>query len=195
MASRTRSDGEGGIDPLRPSDHIDSAQPDPSIAQPKLGVVGYLRFFWRQLTSMRTALILLLLLALAAVPGSLVPQRSSDPNGVITYKLEHPDTYPVLDALGVFSTFSAPWFSAIYLLLFVSLVGCIIPRTKHHFDALRARPPKTPARLERLIGFTTARTATDAETAIEAGRALLRRQGYRVQRYGLSVSAERGYLR
>ena len=32
-------------------------RPDDTITQPKLGVVGYLRFFWRQLTSMRTALL------------------------------------------------------------------------------------------------------------------------------------------
>ena len=185
-------------DPLRPSDHIDSPSPDPvdpSITQPKLGVVGSLRFFWRQLTSMRTALVLLLLLALAAVPGSLVPQRSSDPNGVIQYKAENPDTFKVLDAFGVFSTFSSPWFSAIYLLLFVSLVGCIIPRTKHHLDALRARPPKTPARLARLVGFTEQTSTVPAETAVEEARAVLKGAGYRVERYGDSISAERGYLR
>ena len=222
MASRTRSssgssnvggeaaDGTSTLsDPLRPSDHIDSAeQPlDDSVTQPKLSPLGYVRFFWRQLTSMRTALVLLLLLALGAVPGSLVPQRSSDPNGVIQYQQQNPDTFKVLDALGLFSTFTSPWFSAIYLLLFVSLVGCIIPRLKHHLDALRAKPPKTPARLERLVGFTSTTTTTDAASAIDDARSLLRRQGYRVARYdtagrgpsglgsSLSVSAERGYLR
>jgi len=194
-------------DPLRPADHIDSAAAavDPAITQPRLNLLGYLRFFWRQLTSMRTALILLLLLALGAVPGSLVPQRSSDPNGVVAYQTNNPETFKILDALGLFSTFTSPWFSAIYLLLFVSLVGCIIPRLKHHIDALRATPPKTPARLERLVGYTTTTTPTDAETAIAAARSLLRRQGYRVARYDgvargkasarLTVSAERGYLR
>ena len=113
----------------RPSDHIDSAAPDPSIAQPKLGPIGYLRFFWRQLTSMRTALFLLLLLAFAAIPGSLVAQRSSDPNGVIQYTRDNPDLAKVLDFLQVFDTYSSIWFSSIYLLLFVSLIGCIIPRT------------------------------------------------------------------
>jgi cytochrome c biogenesis protein len=172
------------------------------VAQPKLNPTGYLRFFWRQLTSMRTALALLLLLALAAVPGSLVPQRSSDPNGVIQYQRDNPELFDVLDRLGVFSTFSSPWFSAIYLLLFISLVGCIIPRTRHHLDALRATPPKTPVRLDRLVGFTTRSTAADAEAALEAGRVVLRRQGYRVARYDgtarvpfASLSAERGYLR
>ena len=188
-------------DPLRPSDHIDSAVPadevadDGSVAQPRLGVIGYLRFFWRQLTSMRTALILLLLLALGAVPGSLVPQRSSDPNGVVAYQTNNPEQFKILDSLGLFSTFTSPWFSAIYLLLFISLIGCIVPRLKHHFDALRAKPPKTPARLERLFGFSSVTTTTDATTSIDEAQQLLRRQGYRVARYGDSVSAERGYLR
>ncbi|TBN58677.1 cytochrome c biogenesis protein ResB [Glaciihabitans arcticus] len=174
---------------------MDSPAPDPGIAQPRLGVIGYLRFFWRQLTSMRTALFLLLLLAFAAIPGSLVPQRSADPNGVIAYQAAYPDLFPVLDALQVFDTYSSVWFSSIYLLLFVSLIGCIIPRTKFHLNALRARPPKTPARLERLAGFTTRTTDATPEAALASARALLRKSGYRVEQYGSSVSAERGYLR
>ena len=39
---------------------------------------------------------------------------------------------------------------AIYLLLFTSLIGCVIPRARHHYKALRSRPPRTPARLSRL---------------------------------------------
>ncbi|MET0303993.1 MAG: cytochrome c biogenesis protein ResB [Microbacteriaceae bacterium] len=197
MASKPRSE-----DPLRPGDHVDSeAAPAPSgdVTQPKLGPIGYLRFFWRQLTSMRTALLLLLLMALAAVPGSLVPQRTSDPNGVRQYQLDNPETYDILNSLQLFDTFSSVWFSAIYLLLFVSLIGCIVPRTIHHAPALRSRPPKTPARLGRLVGYTTATTGADQTLAIDEAEALLRRGGYRVERYpvrgGESVSAERGYLR
>jgi cytochrome c biogenesis protein len=177
---------------FRPSDHIDS-EPAPEL--PRLGPVGFARFLWRQLTSMRTALVLLLLLALAAVPGSLVPQRSSDPNGVLQYQARDPEGFKILDSLGIFSTFSSPWFSAIYLLLFISLIGCVIPRSKHHFDALRARPPKTPARLSRLVGYTAVDSTVDAETAVVAARKLLKGQRYRVERYGDSISAERGYLR
>lgn len=193
MASFRPSESSGAA--YRPADHVD-AEPSSAPAElPKLGPVGFARFVWRQLTSMRTALVLLLLLALAAVPGSLVPQRSSDPNGVLQFQARDPEGFAILDALGVFSTFSSPWFSAIYLLLFVSLIGCIIPRSRHHFDALRARPPKTPARLERLVGFTATETAADAETAVLEARRVLKSQGYRVERYGDSISAERGYLR
>ncbi|KQM82300.1 cytochrome c biogenesis protein ResB [Agromyces sp. Leaf222] len=188
----------------RPDDHIDSPEPSAdaaSVTQPKLGFTGWVRFAWRQLTSMRTALLLLLLLAIAAVPGSLVPQRSSDPNGVTQYFSDNPRLAPVLDNLQMFDVYTSAWFSAIYLLLFVSLIGCIIPRTKHHFDALRARPPRTPARLSRLGGYTE-RDLPDGETAdaaITRAAAELKRAGYRVERYDLrgqaSVSAERGYLR
>ncbi len=189
----------------RPSDHIDSPTPGPGVVQPRLGTVGYLRFFWRQLTSMRTALLLLLLLAFAAVPGSLVPQRSSDPNGVLQYQRDNPDLSKVLDFLQVFDTYSSIWFSAIYLLLFISLIGCVVPRTRHHLQSLRTQPPKTPAHLDRLTGFssTTAEAGSDPAVAIAAAQRLLQRQGYRTRRYTAlgdggeetSVSAERGYLR
>lgn len=174
--------------------------PGGPIAQPKLDAVGWLRFGWRQLTSMRTALVLLLLLAVAAIPGSLVPQRSADPNGVVQFERANPDLFPVLDALQVFDTYSSVWFSAIYLLLFVSLIGCVIPRTQHHWRALRAAPPATPARLNRLVGFTERQASGNAEAALDAGERVLRRQRYRVVRHvddrGVaSLSAERGYVR
>ncbi|WP_344067253.1 cytochrome c biogenesis protein ResB [Microbacterium pumilum] len=201
---------------LRPSDHADSTPEAASgITQPPLGVVGWLRWGWRQLTSMRTALVLLLLLAIAAVPGSLVPQRSADPNGVTQFFSENPDLAPILDKLSLFDVYSSPWFSAIYILLFISLIGCVIPRTGHHWKALRARPPRTPSRLERLDAHREAivelapdtdaatRSGTSATAAAQAAITLahdqLKRARYRVERYDtgatLSVSAERGYLR
>jgi cytochrome c biogenesis protein len=185
-------------DPKRPSDHFDTPAQDVPITQPSLGPIGYVRFFWRQLTSMRTALFLLLLVAFAAVPGSLVPQVSSDPNGVIQYKLANPGLSKVLDFLGVFSTYTSVWFSAIYLLLFISLVGCIIPRTMHHITALRTKPPKTPARLDRLAGFVQTDDAVKVDVAdgVTKARQILKRAGYRTREFdGNSVSAERGYLR
>jgi cytochrome c biogenesis protein len=191
----------------RPSDHYEARTPrvEDSINQPQLGFTGWLRWFWRQLTSMRTALFLLLLLAIAAVPGSLVPQRSSDPNGVSQYFADNPDLAPVLDGVQAFDVYSSVWFSSIYLLLFVSLIGCVIPRTKHHLEALRAQPPRTPARMSRLAGFLTrqAPAGADAAAAIDSAETLLKTGGYRVARFDnatgsereFSVSAERGYLR
>lgn len=154
---------------------------------------------------MRTAIVLLLLMAVAAVPGSMWPQRSSDPNGVIQFYDKNPSLAPILDGIQLFDVYGSVWFSAIYLLLFISLIGCVLPRTLHHLRALRAKPPRTPARLERLaVHETVALNATDADrvdaaAAIDAARSQLRASGYRVALYDsrgdLSVSAERGYLR
>ncbi|WP_407651048.1 cytochrome c biogenesis protein ResB [Agromyces marinus] len=202
-------DGSGAPDADGVAGSRPGSGPDAAVVSPKLGVVGWLRFAWRQLTSMRTALLLLLLLAIAAVPGSLVPQRSSDPNGVVQYFADNPDLAAVLEWFQMFDVYTSVWFSSIYLLLFVSLIGCIVPRTRHHFEALRARPPKTPARLSRLSAYTERElggsaagadeAAEVAEAAVERAATELRKAGYRVERYDArgipSVSAERGYLR
>ena len=162
---------------------------------PALGLRGTLRFLWGQLTSMRTALVLLFAGALAAIPGSLVPQRSVSPVGVDDFIVEHPRLGPIYDRIGMFEVYTSPWFSAIYLLLLVSLVGCILPRVRVYWRGLRSAPPRTPRNLTRLP--TNARTVSTGapEAVLDAAQARLRRQRYRVARTEDSVSAERGYLR
>ena len=121
---------------------------------PELDSVGVLRFGWRQLTSMRTALILLLLLGVAAVPGSLIPQRTQNPMQVNDYFKNSPDLAKWMDRFSLFDVYGSPWFSAIYILLFISLIGCVLPRTIEHFHAARALPPATPKNLQRLDHHT-----------------------------------------
>ena len=164
---------------------------------PAMGWRGGLRYLWTQLTSMRTALVLLFALALAAVPGSLLPQRSVAPVRVNDFLDEHPRLGPLYDRVGLFEVYTSPWFSAIYLLLFVSLVGCIIPRVGGYARALRARPPRTPTNLARLPAYATADLAGPDGTARVLGQAgdLLRQRRYRVDVSDASVAAERGYLR
>ncbi|WGD37796.1 cytochrome c biogenesis protein ResB [Lysinibacter sp. HNR] len=194
----------------RPSDHIESE--DSPVKDPVgLGISGYLRWFWRQLTSMRVAIILLLLLAVAAIPGSILPQRSSDPNGVVEYSRANPELFEFLDAFPIqgFDVYSSVWFSSIYLLLFVSLIGCVIPRIKHHWTAMRSRPPRTPVRLRRMAGYLETELLNEAASLEDAtamakdvtlsAQTILKKQHYRTEIYHRgnewSVSAERGYLR
>ena len=86
---------------------------------PPLDSQGFLRWGWRQLTSMRVALILLFALAVASVPGSILPQRGNNPLLVDEWIDQRPTLGPLLDRLGFFDVYGAPWFAAIYLLLFV----------------------------------------------------------------------------
>ncbi|MEU0676077.1 cytochrome c biogenesis protein ResB [Streptomyces sp. NPDC006172] len=162
---------------------------------PALGLVGWARWFWRQLTSMRVALLLLLLLALGAIPGSLIPQTGTDATKVAAFRKDNPTLGNVYEKLGLFHVYSSVWFSAIYLLLFVSLIGCIIPRTWQFVGQLRGRPPGAPRRLTRLPAHTTWRTGAEPEKVREAALALLRKRRFRAHLAGDAVAAEKGYLR
>ncbi|MGB9012249.1 MAG: cytochrome c biogenesis protein ResB [Aeromicrobium sp.] len=164
---------------------------------PALGTRAFGRWIWRQLTSMRTALSLLLLLAIAAVPGSLVPQRATDARAVEVYLADHPTLGPIYESIGMFSVYTSPWFSAIYLLLMVSLIGCIVPRSAVYAKALRARPPRVPRRLDRLPAHASFETTADpAAVMVSAHRALGRARVDTVGRDGVhELSAEKGYLR
>ncbi|MDX6241267.1 MAG: cytochrome c biosis protein [Kribbellaceae bacterium] len=174
-------------------DRIDTP-PEPALP-PALGVIGWLRWTWRQLTSMKTALLLLFLLALAAVPGSLIPQTGIDPIKVSDFYQAHPKLAPWYDRLGLFDVFKSPWFSAIYLLLFISLIGCVVPRLQVYLKAVRARPPKPPRNLSRLPGHQEFETdATEAEV-LAAASTELRRRRFRTQSYDGALGAERGFLR
>ena len=156
-------------------------------------VLALLRNSWRQLTSMRTALILLFLLAIAAIPGSVLPQRGVNPERVNQWFLDHPDLAPRLDQIGAFEVFGSVWFSAIYLLLFTSLIGCILPRARDHVRALRMRPPAAPRRFDRLPQHAVLEAPAAADP--EAIAAVLRRRRWRVTVRGNEVSAEKGYLK
>lgn len=162
---------------------------------PSLGVIGWARWFWRQLTSMRVALLLLLLLSLGAIPGSLIPQTGIDETKVADFRKAHTFLAPVYDRLGLFHVYSSVWFSAIYILLFVSLIGCIIPRTWQFIGQLRGRPPGAPKRLTRLPAYTTWRTGTEPEQVRETALALLSKRRFRAHLDGDAVAAEKGYLR
>ena len=152
---------------------------------------------WRALTSMGTALALLFLLALGAVPGALLPQRSLNESKVEQYLAAHPVIGPWLDRLQLFDVFSSFWFTAIYALLFISLVGCLTPRTLEHIRGLRAVPVAVPRNLGRLPKHARA----DVVGSPEALAALISdelRGWRRVTRQvdGVTeISAEKGYLR
>ncbi len=153
------------------------------------------RWSWRQLTSMRTALVLLLLLALAAVPGSVVPQEGVDALRTSRWQEAHPELTPIYDRLGLFAVYESAWFSAIYLLLMVSLVGCIIPRSLVYWRAVRARPASAPRHLTRMPDHASYTSSDAGEDVLVRATQVLRAQRYRVDTGDGTVAAERGYLR
>jgi len=166
--------------------------PPPSAAY---GAAGWLRWGWRQLTSMRTALVLLFLLAVASVPGSLLPQQGIDPAAVQQYYVSHPGLAPWLARLGLFNVFAAPWFAAVYLLLFLSLAGCVVPRAYRLARSARALPPPAPRNVARMPQSVRHQTGQDGPAALAAATEVLRARKFRLRTGDGWVSAEKGYRR
>ncbi|MGC4176098.1 cytochrome c biogenesis protein ResB [Demequina sp.] len=116
---------------------------------PRLGFRGWMRWIWRQVTSMRVALILLLLLAMGAIPGSVLPQAPREPVKAREFVEANGWWGQFLEKAGFLDVYGSAWFTAIYVLLFASLIGCIIPRCIAHYREMRAPVTKAPSRLDR----------------------------------------------
>jgi cytochrome c biogenesis protein len=159
---------------------------------------------WRTLTSMGTALVLLFLLALGAIPGALLPQRNLNAGKVDDYLAAHPVTGPWLNRLQAFDVFSSYWFTAVYVLLFVSLVGCLTPRMIEHARSLRAMPVAAPRNLSRLPKHASRQVLAGPEELNSLANTITERlRGWRTAirhqndtgPQTVEVSAEKGYLR
>lgn len=159
---------------------------------PELGFLALSRFAWRQLTSMRTALILLLLMGIAAIPGSLIPQRPINPMAVRDFYRSNPELARWYDRASLFDVYTSPWFSAIYILLFISLIGCVLPRSVEHYKAMLAKPPATPKNLTRLSHY---QQFANSDEALSRATQWFSKNRFRVRIEGNSISAEKGYLR
>jgi cytochrome c biogenesis protein len=166
-------------------------------------LIAFGRNTWRQLTSMRTALILLFLLALASLPGALLPQWSLNSAKTAQYIIDYPTIGPLLDRFGFFEVFGSPWYAAIYLLLFISLIGCLLPRSLEFVGQLRMPPVATPRNLGRLPHHHT--TEVPGTPDVVADRIAKGLKGWRIARRvepdarpdasAVTISAEKGYVR
>jgi cytochrome c biogenesis protein len=185
-------------------------EPGPPPPPPSVGGIraafAFLRNTWRGLTAMRTALVLLFLLALGALPGALLPQRALNEPKVEQYIATHGWWGQLLDKTQFYTVYSSVWFSAIYVLLFISLVGCLMPRSLDYVRQLVAKPVITPRNLARLPHHVRTEFDTPADSAgvddmVTAVRGQLR--GWRTVRHvegaggteAMSLSTERGFFR
>ena len=161
---------------------------------PRMTVRQSVALVWRTLRSMRTALILLFLLAMASVVGSLIPQIPNSPERVASYQAEHPFWGLFFRRAGFFDVFGSWWFALIATLLFVSLVACLIPRTRAHVRTIR-QPPVQARELDAFPQYAQRRVGVPPDTAITLCQKVLRRRLFRVNRGRSALAAEKGVAR
>jgi cytochrome c biogenesis protein len=149
---------------------------------------------WRTMRSMRTALILLLILAAAAVIGSLLPQIPNSPERVGQYLDAHGFWGPLFFRAGFFDVYGSWWFILITALLFVSLAACLFPRTRAMIRAIRQRPIQA-RELDAFRHHAEVRVGAGPDEAAMTAERYLRRKRFRVSREGLGIAAEKGTLR
>ena len=178
---------------------------------PRLGFRGWLRWIWRQITSMRVALILLLLLALGAIPGSILPQAPREAVKAAQFVQGNGWWGQFLERAGFLDVYGSAWFTAIYVLLFASLIGCIIPRCVAHYRDMRAPVTPAPSRLDRYEPHASGETSDEPGEAVGRVAKALRPNpgfwgtftGYRVRiderskrgQKQTALAAEKGHIR
>lgn len=159
---------------------------------------------WRRLRRMSTALILLFALAVVSILATFVPQEPLIPTTVAEWRSGEAGpgaaVSSVFDWLGLFDVFGSWWFTALTVLLFVSLTGCLVPRWRAFVRTVRRRPP-AGRNLGRLTNSVELDTALPVARALDAAEAVLARRRFRRRRLGpdetasgrAQVAAERGH--
>jgi cytochrome c biogenesis protein len=165
-------------------------------APPRVTLRQSFALVWRTLRSMRTALVLLFLLAAAAAVGSLLPQIPNSPERVASYRLAHPFFGTLFLRAGFFDVYGSWWFVLILTLLFVSLIACLLPRSRAMIRTIRQRPLQA-REIDAFPQYRELRVPAEPAAAAATARTVLRHHGYRVAlaEDGRAVAAEKGALR
>jgi cytochrome c biogenesis protein len=143
---------------------------------------------------MRTALLLLLLLGAGAAVGAFFPQRPVNPFAVAAWKQRHAAWAGLAERVGLFDVYGSWWFMAIYALLMVSLVACLLGRYRAFWRVLRARP-RSGGPLARFPHYHEGVVSAEPERALAGAERVLRRRRFRLGREDGTLAGEKGHLR
>jgi cytochrome c biogenesis protein len=143
---------------------------------------------------MRTALILLLMLALGSVVGSLVPQEMNSPDRVAQIVTDHPLLGLFYRKAGFFEVFGSWWFTLIATLLFISLFACLIPRTRATFRNARQRPIQA-REIDAFPLYREVHLGATPDVVLASARRVLGRRMFRTAAGEGQVAAEKGAAR
>ena len=120
MANRNRS---------RPQDHA---------------VKRWLLREWKTLAKMKTAVILLAIVAAFSIIATMLPQRVLQPQKTLDYIQAHRVLGPFFDDLGLFAVYESWLFLVPLILMYVSLGNCVLVRSRAMYRRWRRGLPRNP---------------------------------------------------
>ncbi len=148
------------------------------------------------LSSMRFAIALLVVLAIASIIGTVLKQQEPYPNYVAQFGLFWAE---IFHSLGLYNVYSSWWFSAILLFLVVSLSLCLWRNGPHMIAEMHSWKDRVQENSLRAFGHRADFEGghARAETAARLQR-LIKASGYRYKVKqndgGLLIAAKRGAL-
>jgi cytochrome c biogenesis protein len=108
-----------------------------------LGVVKfYARREWKTLARMRTAIILLGIVAGLSIIATLLPQKALQPEKASAYLQAHQTLGPLWDQLGLFSVYESWPLLLAAGLMYISLGNCVLTRGRALYKRWRMKLPR-----------------------------------------------------
>jgi cytochrome c biogenesis protein len=99
---------------------------------------------WRTLARMRTAVILLAIVAGMSIIATLLPQRALQPARAGSWIQAHQVLGPYFDRLGLFAVYESWPLLAAAALMYISLGNCVLTRGRALHQRWRRRLPRNP---------------------------------------------------
>jgi cytochrome c biogenesis protein len=112
------------------------------------GIPGAARFYlkreWRTLSRMKTAVILLAIVASLSIIATLLPQKALQPQKATDWVQAHQLLGPAFDDLGLFAVYESWFFIVPLVLMYVSLGNCVLTRGRALYRRWQRGLPRGP---------------------------------------------------
>ncbi|MHB1458175.1 MAG: cytochrome c biogenesis protein ResB [Armatimonadota bacterium] len=164
---------------------------------PKGQEAKFFEALWGLFSSMRTAIVLLLLLATVSILGTIIPQNAMPMEQY--EKAYGPIKFSLIKLFGLTNLFHSGWYSLLLVLVGANLIVCSINRFSNTLKQIQKPLVSTPAnQVSRMQKSEKLSTNGSIEAALEKTTAALKSVGYQVRNEKdgseTSIYATKGWL-
>src|SRR5579859_2498034 len=155
------------------------------------------RKIWQTLSSIKTGVVLIILVVIFAAAGTVILQRPITELDDMA-RAYSPAMLRFLDAAGLTDVFHARWFVALMILVSLSIIAASVERFPNAWRYF-ARPYKSPDEgFRRVLPVHATIAITDEEQGLGAAERALRKSGFKAERIvrtdSFSLFAERNRI-